>query len=173
MKLRKKIIRKNYDRLQPKQDWLKYWRVVRYWVKAAYGLNYPDLEMLLFLYSENLFSRDDFEKYEMIMSWDVVRFQRLVKDDWIKKWRPHTNKECALYTLSYKGKKLMESVYKKLSGDEIITENRLRNPLFKATASPRDKVYRGMIEEMNAAIRAAKMNDKKTTNRPGDAPIQS
>ena len=164
MKLRKKIIRKNYDRVQPRHDWLKYWRVVRYWVRAAYGLKYPDLEMLLFLYSENLFSRDDFEKYEMIMSWDVARFNNLLSDGWINKWRGHTNKEKALYTLSYKGKRLMETIYKKLSGEEIISENRLKNPLFKATASPRDKVYRGMIEEMNAAIRAARVkgDDKES-----------
>ena len=54
MKLRKKIIVKNYQRVEPKHDWLKYWRVVRYWVSESYGLSYPDLEMLLFLYSSNV-----------------------------------------------------------------------------------------------------------------------
>lgn len=157
MKLRKKIIRKNYDRVQPKHDWLKYFRVVRYWAKEAYGLAYPDLEMMLFLYSEDLFSRDDFEKYEMIMSWDVVRFQRLLSDGWIRKWRPSSNKQKALYTLSYKGKKFVNSFYKKLSGEEFITQNPTLNPIFKKSASPRDKIYRSMIEEMNNAIRAARI----------------
>ena len=44
-------IRANYDRKEPTHDYLKYWRIIRYWVKATYGLTTPDLEMLLFLYS--------------------------------------------------------------------------------------------------------------------------
>ena len=159
MKLRKKIIRKNYDRTQPKHNWLKYWRVVRYWVKEFYGLSYPDLEMLLFLYSEDLFSRADFEKYETLMSWDVVRFQNLLRDGWIRKWRDSTNKQCALYTLSFKGKRAMATVYKKLSMEDTISENPRYNKLFREDASPRDKVYRSMIEEMNEAIRKARVND--------------
>jgi DNA-binding MarR family transcriptional regulator len=156
MKLKKKIIRKNYDRIEPKQDWLKYWRVVRYWVREAYGLRYPELEMLLFLYSEDLFSYKDFESYERIMSWDVVRFKRLLRDGWIRKWRENTNKECALYTLSFKGKSLMSSVYRKLSGLEVITESPNRNPIFKKKASSQSKIYKEMILEMNEAIKKSK-----------------
>jgi DNA-binding MarR family transcriptional regulator len=160
IKLRKKIITKNYKRIEPKQDWLKYWRVVRFWVREAYGLSYPDLEMLLFLYSEDLFSYKDFERYELIMSWDVVRFQRLSSEGWITKWRKHSNKQCALYTLSFKGKSLISSVYRKLSGLEVISESPTRNPIFKKSASPQSQIYREMIIEMNNAIREAKKKMK-------------
>ena len=34
-------------------DCLKYWRVIRYFVKRKHGLTTCDLEMLLFLYSED------------------------------------------------------------------------------------------------------------------------
>jgi hypothetical protein len=166
MKLRKKIIRKNYDRTQPKHNWLKYWRVVRYWVREVYGLHYPDLEMLLFLYSEDLFSRADFEKYEMIMSWDVMRFQKLLKDGWVRKWRESTNKQCALYTLSFKGKSLMAQVYKKLSLEKGFSEDPRYNKFFRNDAPPRSKVYRSMMEEMNRAVDAARIKDDRNKKPP-------
>jgi len=38
MKIEKKI-RKRYDRKEPPQDYLKYWRVIRYWVKSCLWFN--------------------------------------------------------------------------------------------------------------------------------------
>ena len=52
-----KRFRKNYDRKEPTHDYLKYWRVVRFWVKAVHGISTPDLEMMLFLYSEEIFDK--------------------------------------------------------------------------------------------------------------------
>jgi hypothetical protein len=156
MKLRKKIITKNYQRVEPKHDWLKYWRVVRYWVTQSYDLSYPELEMLLFLYSEDLFSEHDFEKYERIMSWDTKRFNKLVNDDWIRPWREKSAKECALYSLSFKGKRLINAVYKKLSGEEGITTHSSKNPIFRKDAGYIARGYRKMILEMNDAIQKAK-----------------
>ena len=37
-------------------NYLKYWRIIRYWVKAKYNLTTPDIEMILFLYSEDYFA---------------------------------------------------------------------------------------------------------------------
>ena len=49
MKFKGVYPRKNTTRKLPDHDFMKYWRVIRYWVKAKYGLGTPDLEMLLFL----------------------------------------------------------------------------------------------------------------------------
>lgn len=156
MKLKKKIIRKNYDRVEPKYDWLKYWRVVRRWATTTYNISYADLEMLLFLYSEDLFSELDFERYERIMSWDSGRFKRLFKEEWIKAWREKTKDEKALYTLSHKGKRLMNSIYKKLSGEEEIPTDHRYNAIFKKDAGYMDRGYQRMILKMNEAIRKAR-----------------
>ena len=94
--------RKPTTRIKPTHDYLKYWRVIRYWVKAKYGLSTPDLEMLLFLYSEQMFNKTQFTKYEELMSWDVKRFGRLLKDDWIHVWRKRKGNETTLYELTYK-----------------------------------------------------------------------
>lgn len=148
MKIERKI-RKRYDRKEPPQDYLKYWRVIRYWVKAVYGLTTPDLEMLLFLHSEQIFSKDKFSEFEEIMSWDKNRFERLRQEGWIIVWKKREGKNKALYEISHKGKKLVRIVYKKLNGEEISE----RNPLFLKGASYMDKVYRNMIIEMNKTIK--------------------
>ena len=79
MKIRTEI-RKRYVQQTPKHDFLKYWKVVRQWAKSKYGLGVADIEMMLFIYSEGLFTKKDFEEYNEIMSWDRNRFHNLLKD---------------------------------------------------------------------------------------------
>jgi hypothetical protein len=110
-----------------------------------------DLEMLLFLYSERLFKRSDFNDYEEIFSWDTSRFNDLLRNGWISVWRKARGSEAALYEVSYKGKRLIVSVYKKLSGEETISESPGRNPIFKKNSPYTDKVYKRAIKKMNKA----------------------
>lgn len=145
------LVRINYDRRQPTFDYLKYFRIVRYWVKRTHDLSLPDLEMLFFLYSERLFKRSDFNDYEEIFSWDVKRFERLRGDGWISMWRKASGSQPALYEVSYKGKRLIVSIYKKLAGEETISEVAQRNPIFKKNSPYTDKVYRRAIKRMNKA----------------------
>ena len=60
-------------------DCLKYWRVIRYFIKQKYGLTTADLDMLLFLYSEDIFSKEKFEEFDNLLSWDEDRFDKLFK----------------------------------------------------------------------------------------------
>lgn len=144
-------VRINYDRRQPTFDYLKYFRIVRYWAKRTHGVGLADLEMLFFLYSERLFKRSDFNDYEEIFSWDVSRFNDLLRDGWISKWRNQRGSEAALYEVSYKGKRLIVSIYKKLAGEETISESPRRNPIFKKSSPYTDKVYKRAIKKMNKA----------------------
>lgn len=146
-------VRINYDRKQPKFDYLKYFRVVRYWAKRNHNVSLADLEMLMFLYGERLFKRTDFNKYEQIFSWDVNRFENLLREGWISVWRKRNGDEAALYEISFKGKKLMSSVYKKLAGEEPISESSGKNPIFKKSSPYTDKVYKRAIESMNSSIK--------------------
>ena len=132
-------------------DYLKYWRVIRYFIKAKYGLNQADLDMLLFLNSEDIFSRDKFKEFDNILAWDVSRFERLRKDGWIEIFRNRMGKRKALYQLSYKTQRVITSIYKKLNGEEISTSG--NNPMFARNVSYSDKVYKNMIIEMNKFIK--------------------
>ena len=135
-----------------KSDYLKYWRVIRQFIKSKYGLTQADLDMLLFLYSEDYFSKDKFQEFNELLSWDVTRFDRLRRDKWIEVFRKNMGKRKALYTLSYKTKRMIDSLYKKLNGEEIPTSPS-KNPMFKRNVKYSDKVYRNFIKEMNASIR--------------------
>ena len=135
-----------------KHDYLKYWRVVRYFVKAKYGLGTADLDMMLFLYSEKYFDKATFQEFNELLAWDKERFARLLRDGWIDVFRKRRGRYKTLYQLSYKGQRLVYSVYEKLNGEEIPVSNSW-NPMFLKNVSYSDKVYRNMIKEMNAFIR--------------------
>ena len=134
------------------QDYLKYWKVIRYYVQAKYGIKSADLDMLLFLYSEKYFGKQQFNDFDKLLSWDINRFNRLLIDGWISVFRKRQGNKKTLYELSYKGKRMISSVYKKLNGEEIpMSES--ANPMFAKNVSFSDKVYRNMITRMNKYIR--------------------
>jgi hypothetical protein len=133
-------------------DYLKYWRVVRYYVKRKYNITQAELEMLLFLRSEKYFSKDNFDEFDELLSWSKNRFEKLRKEGWIDSFRKKDGKRRAMYQLSYKAQRMITSVYKKLEGEEI-PESKSSNPLFLEGANYTDKVYRNYIKKLNKAIR--------------------
>jgi hypothetical protein len=133
-------------------DCLKYWRVIRYFIKAKHGLTTSDLDMLLFLYSEEIFSKKKFEEFDNLLIWDGERFNRLYKEGWIEIFRNRKKTTKSLYSISYKTERVISSIYKKLSGEEIPT-SQTSNPMFAKNVKYTDKVYRNMILEMNNFIR--------------------
>jgi hypothetical protein len=152
MKVKGVYPRKIATRKPPQHDFLKYWRVIRQWVKAKYGMGTPDLEMLLFLYSEQIFNKQQFKEYEELMFWDITRFKRLLTEEWIHVWRKRQGNETTLYELTYKAKRMINNIYNKLNGEEI-SETAFSNPLFRLDASYMDKVNRNMIVKMNEEIK--------------------
>lgn len=137
--------------VQPKRDFLKWYRVVKHWAKVKYGLTEPDLEMLYFLRSEHLFSVKDFERYNNIFPWDSTRFKRLKKDGWIDKWRTEgmDKNRWAMYRVSKKGQRTIDSIYKKLNGEEDFSMNLYKNPTLKRERFV-DKTISMAMKEMNA-----------------------
>jgi|TARA_R100000951_G_scaffold102186_1_gene94139 hypothetical protein len=136
----------------PAHDYLKYWKVVRYFVKAKYKINTADLDMLLFLYSERYFSKSQFKEFNELLSWDINRFSRLLRDGWISVFRKRQGNKKTLYELSYKGKRMISSIYSKLNGEEIPMD-RSNNPMYAKNVSYSDKVYKNFITDMNKYIR--------------------
>ena len=133
-------------------DCLKYWRVIRYFIKQKHGLTTADLDMLLFLYSEDIFSKEKFEEFDNLLSWDEDRFDRLLRDGWIEVFRRRRKKFKTLYGLTFKTQRVISSIYKKLSGEEIPTDMS-NNPIFAKNVKSSDKVYKKMIISMNESIR--------------------
>ena len=116
--------------------------------------------MLLFLYSESYFSKQKFEEFDNLLGWDENRFDRLLRDGWIEVFRKRTKKFKTLYDLSYKTKRVISSIYKKLEGEEI-PSSPSKNPMFLRNVSYSDKVYRNMIIEMNEFIKQQRYRSEK------------
>jgi len=116
------------------RDYLKYWRVVRYFITEKY------------------FAKADFDEFNQLMSWDKNRFEDLKQKGWIEVFRRKTRLKRTIYQLTFKAKRMVSLVYDKLEGQEI-PESPSTNPMFLKNVSYSDKVYRNYIKEMNKFIR--------------------
>lgn len=135
-------------------DYLKYWRVIRQYVKVKYGLTQSDLDVLMFIYTEKYFPKARFDEFARIVSWDADRFKRLKEKGWIESFRkydPHTNTR-AIYQISPDGKRVVQSIYRMLKGEEMPIAPKY-NPMFKGNAKYMSKVYRNSIRELNAYLK--------------------
>ena len=137
-------------------DYLKYWKVVRHYIRAKYEITQADLDMILFLYSERYFSKKKFVEFNKILTWDRNRFKNLVEKGWISTFRAKHAKSATLYELSYKGQRMVHEMYNKLNGEEISTSAQ-HNPLFRHDASHGDKLYANIILRMNEAIKRQRL----------------
>jgi len=140
---------KKYTQREKENNYLKNWRVVRYYIQKKYDLNIKELEMILYLYDMGLFTRKDLYDYGRICSWgnNVVT---LLKDrGLITMWMKDPGRKKDLFHLTQKAKLICNHAYKKLNGEEIISENPYRNEIFKGTTKI-DKAYKKLIKMMNS-----------------------
>ncbi len=131
-------------------NFLKYYRVVRYYIKKKYDITLMELDMILYLYDMPFFRKEDFNYYGNTMSWDKKRFYEMIKKGLIKEWRPGKEQyaKAKMYELSHKAKSICSLTYKKLLQEETISEKTVSNPIFKKKTYM-DKVYKNVIEKMN------------------------
>ena len=131
---------------------LKHYRIIRKWACKTSDLNDADLELLIYLESVDLFTKDDFKKGTYSYSWDNRRWNRLLKQGWITVWRKRnrTTQKYHIYKVSTKCKQLISRMYRIMLGEEDmptkIFENNsrysftvLKTCLLYTSPSPRDR----------------------------------
>ena len=140
-----------------KSDYLKYYKVVRKFMKEKHGLSQADLDMLLFLRSEGFFTSKKFNEFNQIISWDRWRMDRLKNNGWIEIYRDAPKKLKPgdikfVYRLTYKAKMVIDRMYDYLNGDNLpMTPN--KNPLMKTNISFSSKVTRNFIKNLNSQLK--------------------
>lgn len=152
----KSRIRKNYDRIEPRFDTMKYWKVIRNWAKQKYKITISDMDMLFFLYSEKLFTKDCFDEFMRTMLFDKDKFEKFRVRGFIIKWREGGYNQKSLYELSYHAKRIVYSIYAKMNGEEEIPTNKQKNPMYLAGATKATKRYHNLINRFNAEVRERK-----------------
>ena len=129
---------------------LKHYRVIRKWACKTNDLNDADLELLIYLDAIDMFTKDDFKKGTYSYSWDNRRWNRLLKQEWIKVWRKrnHTTQKYHIYKVSYKCKQLISRMYRIMLGEEDIPTSHRRNNIMKGKTYM-DKVLQVAIDNVN------------------------
>ena len=129
---------------------LKYWRLIRYWVCQNNDLKQADLELLIYLYDEDYFTKEDFKTGTLLCSWDDNRFHRLMKEGWLKRTHNGSGRlgGHSKYITTPKTKKLVKTIYKTISGERHIPEDIRMNKIMKKSKYT-DKLYSLAIKAFN------------------------
>ena len=108
---------------------LKHYRIIRKWACKTYNIQEADLELLIYLESLDLFTKDDFKKGTYSYSWDNRRWNRLLKQEWIKVWRKRnrTTQKYHIYKVSVKCKQLTARMYRIMIGEEDMPTKKLES----------------------------------------------
>jgi hypothetical protein len=129
---------------------LKHYRVVRKWAAKNNDISTSDLEILIYLDCVGLFNRLDFIDGMYSHSWDSRRWSRLMDGGWLTVFskRDKVNTKKNIYKVSFKGKSLINRVYKIMVGEEDIPTSTRRNSIMKGDTYT-DKVLIKSIKDVN------------------------
>lgn len=142
-----------------KYDYLKYWKIVKYYYQRKYNLSTSELDLILFLYSEKYFTRKTLELFDNILSWDKNRIKKMMDEGWILIFRESKPGSPRIYELSYKSRNLVTNIYKNLECSETIPTHPTINKMFRKGARFTDKTHRMVLLEMNKQIKEKKFKN--------------
>lgn len=141
-----------------KDDYLKYFHVAYDYIIRKYDIKHNDLGMILFLYSEGVFTYTNIVEYGMIMPFNRRRVYRLVEEGYIVTWAPPNDRRRSLYTLSEQSKTIVRTFYGLLNGDIPFSTDPKVKKLVR-TSNAREKFYKLGVQKINRKIE--KENNKK------------
>jgi hypothetical protein len=129
---------------------LKHYRTIRKWAHKTKGIREADLEILIYLDCLDHFRRVDFQEGTFAYSWDKGRWDRLRNNGWVEVWRTRNNttRKFNLYKVTFKGKQLINQIYRIMLGQEDLPSSTKRNPIMKGETYM-DKVLKVSIDLVN------------------------
>jgi hypothetical protein len=131
-----------------KSDYLKYWKLIKRYVKLKYNLTEPKLDMLLFLYSESYFTLKRINEFNKMGLSGIHIFNELRDDGWIEKIKKGYNGRM-VFNLSNNAVRTISKIYNILDGVVTMRTRPASNPMLDDTNK---KKYEAMIKEMNDFI---------------------
>jgi hypothetical protein len=102
----------------PHYNYMKYWRVVRRYAFQKYDLSQQDLDILFYIHDEHYFSNYQFEKFERLFSWSLIRLHSLTERGWINKLGSGNKYgKRDVYEETMKTQRVVTGLYKILNGE--------------------------------------------------------
>ena len=128
---------------------LKHYRIIRKWASRNNDLTDAEIELLIYLDCIDLFTIKDFKMGTYAFSWNNRRWNKLIQENWIEVWRHRnrTTQKFNIYKISFKGKQLIQRIYRIMLGHEDINISS-RNKIITG-ASYMDKVMTKAIYNLN------------------------
>jgi hypothetical protein len=157
-----RVAKRDYVRTEKPGNYLKYHRIVFEWAVRKYKTKVETLEMLFFLYDEDVFTKTKFKEYDRIMPFEKYRIEKMIEEGWIWCWPDEISRRHKLYELTQKSKMLVRSMYRKLQGEEKISEIPEFNAIFEKLTL-KDRVQSLAIRKMNERV----AEKKKKERHPG------
>jgi len=145
-----------------KHDYMKYYRVARFYMKEKYGLSQMDLEVLLYLFSEKYFTVIKFKEYTRHFDWSKELLPRLKRNGWVELFKPRAKYREAVYRITLKASRAMMTFYNLLEGKEF-SDSR-HNPMFRGDAGYVDRAHQGIIKRINKEIREDILKSSENDN---------
>ena len=142
---------KKIQRRKKENSYLKYHRIIMAWARKKYKVSTIHLEMMFFLYDENIFTKTKFKEYSIIMPFDRFKLNRMINDGWVRTWRDDTDHRYALYELTPLAKRLVSDIYKMMNGELKISAFPSTNDLIDTTNS-KQKMYNIVVKKINKNI---------------------
>ena len=129
---------------------LKHYRIIRKLAAKNNNITDADLELLIYLDCIDLFTKIDFKMGAYSYSWNNRRWNSLLKEGWIVVWRKRnmTTQKYHIYRVSFKGKQLINRMYKMMLGIEDIPTSERRNVIMKGETYT-NKVLKVSIDNVN------------------------
>jgi len=137
-------------------DFLKYYTLVEYWAMTEFEWSRDDLNMLLFLYSEEYFTREMFHEFADVILGKKNTLNSFItrgfveRLDNIDKSSGVAIKIKDVYRLTFKVKRMIRCVYDRVLLKTQISESNKKTKIFRVNkASYKDKRYASLIVKMN------------------------
>ena len=130
-------------------NYLKHYRVVRYWACKHYELKQAELEMLFYLDDLEYFTRRDIKVINLVgFTKSPTQLKGWLERGWLKtiyKGTPQGGK--TKYALSVKARQMIRRIYRILEGEEDLPESTRRNK-FMTSSKHVEKKYAYVIEQI-------------------------
>lgn len=128
---------------------LMYLRPIRIHICERHQINEPDLEMLLYLFGVGYFKRSDFKQFQATYPFDYHRFNKLLAKGWFHMWRKNVGNKAAIYELTQKGKQVVIDMYRKIFGEQDVSELYRKTEYCGMRSRHMKAVNSGLISRMN------------------------
>jgi len=138
---------------KPQEDYMKYFKLARHYIQAKYKISLEELEILLYLNSEDYFGRREYAWYANLHSFAQQRMDPLLDKGMIEVFRRKHGSQREIYCLSSLARSVCRAFYKTISGDHLYPENELSNPLFKKNIDKNDIKFKKAMLDLNTATK--------------------